>query len=314
MLSVGLTTGLLNQFVRLGKDISDPSFCRVDPGFRSEFTDAVTSLALRRAEIIAADIRRPQISHAIFDFDGTLSWLRHGWPQIMLETFLKHAPNQWRGDTTMRTRLLSDILSLNGKPSIHQLERCCEQAQAAGHPTPSPQTLLDEYLPTLRHIVAQRMASIRDGSCAPDEFIIWNALKALEILEGRGVTLVILSGTAQNDVRTEAELLGLTRFFGTHIYGSSAHGSFSKKDVIERIMREEGIEGHHLIAFGDGPVEISFTKAVGGLAIGVASDEDHNGSHEIDRAKRDQLIAAGADLIIPDYAEADTLLATVFSS
>ena len=24
---------------------------------------------------------RPHASHAVFDFDGTLSWLRHGWPQ-----------------------------------------------------------------------------------------------------------------------------------------------------------------------------------------------------------------------------------------
>ena len=305
---------MLSQNAHLGKRFSARNFCRVDQDYWNEFTGAVTSLALSRAELITGDIRRPQISHAIFDFDGTLSWLRHGWPQIMLETFLNHAPNQWRSDTTIRARLLSDILSLNGKPSIHQLERCCERAQAAEHTTPSPQSLLDEYLPTLRDIVAQRMASIRDGSCGLDEFIIWNALKALEILEVRDVTLVILSGTAQDDVRTEAELLGLTRFFGTHIYGSSPHGSFSKKDVIDRIMREERIEGHHLIAFGDGPVEISFTKAVGGLAIGVASDEDHNGSHEIHRAKREQLVAAGADLIIPDNAEVDTLLATDFSS
>jgi phosphoglycolate phosphatase-like HAD superfamily hydrolase len=25
---------------------------------------------------------RPQISHVVFDFDGTLSWLRHGWAEI----------------------------------------------------------------------------------------------------------------------------------------------------------------------------------------------------------------------------------------
>ena len=79
-------------------------------------------------------------------------------------------------------------------------------------------------------------------------------------------------------------------------------------------MREEGIEGHHLLAFGDGPVEISFTKAVGGLAIGVASDEERNGSHYIDLAKREQLVAAGADVIIPDYAEADGLFAAIFNS
>jgi phosphoglycolate phosphatase-like HAD superfamily hydrolase len=77
-------------------------------------------------------------------------------------------------------------------------------------------------------------------------------------------------------------------------------------------MREEQIEGHHLLSFGDGPVEIQSTKAVGGLAIGVASDEEVNGSHEIDAAKKKQLVAAGADVIVPDYAEVDALLGMIF--
>jgi len=177
--------------------------------------------------------------------------------------------------------------------------------------TPPPEALLDEYLPTLRKIVNQRMASIRDGTCAADEFIVWNALKALEILRQHGVTLIILSGTVECDVRAEAALLGLSSYFGEHIYGSPAQGAFSKKDVIDRIMQEEKIAEHHLLAFGDGPVEIRFTKAVGGLAIGVASDEEKNGSHRIDLAKKEQLIAAGADVIISDYEEVEALLDTI---
>jgi phosphoglycolate phosphatase-like HAD superfamily hydrolase len=290
------------------------SFCRVDPRLASESTARVTSLALGRTEIINADIRRPDISHVIFDFDGTLSWLRHGWPQIMLEVFLKSAPAEWHDDARIRAQLLSDILSLNGKPSIHQLERCCERARSAGNQPLSPQTLLDEYLPALRAIVSRRIAAIRDGSCRASEFIVWNAMQALEILRDRGVRLIILSGTVESDVRAEVALLGVAEFFGDHIYGSPSKGAFSKKDVIDRIMREERIEGHHLLAFGDGPVEISFTKAVGGLAVGVASDEDENGSHRMDQAKREHLIAAGADVIIPDYAEAETLMAAIFGS
>jgi hypothetical protein len=26
---------------------------------------------------------RPQISHVVFDFDRTIAWLKHGWPDIM---------------------------------------------------------------------------------------------------------------------------------------------------------------------------------------------------------------------------------------
>jgi hypothetical protein len=124
--------------------------------------------------------------------------------------------------------------------------------------------------------------------------------------------LVILSGTAEPDVRREADLLGLQPYFGEHIYGSVPGRGFSKKQVIDRIIREEGIGGAHLLSFGDGPVEIQVTKAVGGVAIGVASDEHENGSGLIDPDKREHLTRAGADAIIPDYRNASWILETFF--
>jgi phosphoglycolate phosphatase-like HAD superfamily hydrolase len=269
---------------------------------------------LSHAHFVRTDLARPDISHAIFDFDGTLSWLRHGWPALMLKTFLNHAPAHWCNDAALCSELLADILSLNGKPSIHQLARCCERAKAAGVDAPEPQALLEEYLPLMREIVDQRVAAIRSGARSADDFVVWNARRALQNLRGRDVTLIILSGTVEPDVRAEAEVLGLAPFFGNHIYGSPVRGSFSKKDVIDRILREERIEGHHLLSFGDGPVEIQSTKAVGGLAIGVASDEEINGSHTADVAKAKQLLVAGADVIVPDYAEVDALLGMIFSA
>jgi hypothetical protein len=124
--------------------------------------------------------------------------------------------------------------------------------------------------------------------------------------------LVILSGTAEPEVRGEAKLLGLTQYFGEHVFGSSPGNFFSKKDVIDRIIREEGIEGAHLLSFGDGPVEIEFTKVVGGLAVGVASDEQAHGSGVIDEDKRQHLLHAGADAIIPDYRNTKWILETFF--
>ena len=274
----------------------------------------MTAPTLSRADFPLAGLARPDISHAIFDFDGTLSWLRHGWPSLMLKTFLNHAPREWSDDADLCGELLADILSLNGKPSIYQLARCCERAQAAGITTPEAQALLEEYLPLMRKIVNERVSAIRSGARSANDFVVWNARRALENLRERGITLIILSGTVEPDVRQEAEILGLAPFFGNHIYGSPVQGSFSKKDVIDRILREEKIEGHHLLSFGDGPVEIQSTKDVGGLAIGVASDEEVNGSHQVDLAKKKQLLAAGADVIVPDYAEVDRLLNMIFPS
>ena len=35
---------------------------------------------------------RPAIQHVLFDFDGTLSLIRQGWPEIMVPMFLEMLP------------------------------------------------------------------------------------------------------------------------------------------------------------------------------------------------------------------------------
>jgi phosphoglycolate phosphatase-like HAD superfamily hydrolase len=97
-------------------------------------------------------------------------------------------------------------------------------------------------------------------------------------------------------------------YFDEYIYGAlDDYQSFSKQMVIERILQENRLAGPELVAFGDGYVEIEDTKAAGGLAVGVASNEATRSG--IDEWKRSRLIAAGADVIVPDFREQQRLLA-----
>ncbi len=84
--------------------------------------------------------------------------------------------------------------------------------------------------------------------------------------------------------------------------------SFSKAQVIERILKENAVDGALLLGFGDGYVEIQNVREVGGTAIAVASDEKHK-SGQPDAWKRERLIGAGANIVIPDYQETHRLLA-----
>ena len=118
-----------------------------------------------------------------------------------------------------------------------------------------------------------------------------------------------MSGTQEQ----KRELLGLTQYFGAHIYGAQDdYKQFSKKMVIERILREHTISGEQLLSFGDGYVEIQNTKEAGGLAVAVASDEAHNGSGRVDEWKRRRLLGVGADVVIPDYRDGEALIESVF--
>src|SRR4051794_10896211 len=69
-------------------------------------------------------ISRPQISHVVFDFDGTLSWLRHGWPEIMHSVFSGHLPRLPSDTPEQVDELFSSVIfGLNGKPTIVQMHR-----------------------------------------------------------------------------------------------------------------------------------------------------------------------------------------------
>jgi hypothetical protein len=88
------------------------------------------------------------------------------------------------------------------------------------------------------------------------------------------------------------------------------HRTYSKRIVIERIIQEHNLRGDELLAFGDGFVEIEETKRVGGLAVAVASDEVKR--HGVNPWKRERLIRAGADIVIPDYRNTRPLLDFLF--
>lgn len=255
----------------------------------------------------------PKVTHVIFDFDGTLSWLRSGWPDVMARLFAEHIPGAAGNSPKVLQHLRREILALNGKPSICQVRRFAEMAGQFKAAPPAPEPLLQLYLARLDAVLRGRIDAIERRDISPDTHIIAGVRPLLEELRQRGLKLFILSGTAERDVRRETELLQLKPFFGDRIHGSIPGVEFSKKDVIDRIIDEEGITGSELLSFGDGPVEIEFTKAVGGRAVGVASDEEENGSGVIDPDKRDHLLRAGADAIIPDYRNMRWILDNFFA-
>jgi phosphoglycolate phosphatase-like HAD superfamily hydrolase len=160
-----------------------------------------------------------------------------------------------------------------------------------------------------------RLDGLRDGSIQPDDLLVHGSRALLEDLTRRGLTLYLASGTDEPFVRREAEMLDVARYFGPHVYGAQDdYKSFSKKMVIERILRENDIHGEELLAFGDGYVEIENTKEAGGLAVAVASDEAANGSGRMDPWKRERLTGVGADVVIPDYRDEAPLLELILGS
>lgn len=248
--------------------------------------------------------------HAVFDFDGTLSLIREGWPEVMVPMMVEvlRATGTSESDEQLAQLCLDFIMQLNGKQTIYQMIRLAEEVRQRGGQPDAPLVYKQRYHDRLLERIADRREGLRTGRIAPAEFLVPGSLELLAELQARGVTLYLASGTDEIYVREEAELLGLTPYFGRHIYGArDDYQSFSKQMVIERILRENEAAGSRLLGFGDGYVEIDNIKAAGGVAVAVASDERQK-SGRPDPWKRDRLIGVGADIVIPDYRHVRTLL------
>jgi len=246
----------------------------------------------------------------LFDFDGTLSLIRQGWPEVMVPMFVEMLPPQPGESEADRARLAwDDIMRLNGKQTIYQMIQLAERIRQRGGEPREPLWYKHEYLRRLDVLIRDRVEGLRTGRLRPDDLLVYAARPLLERLSAMGLTLYLASGTDEPFVKQEAELLDVARYFAGRIYGAlDDYQNFSKKIVIDRILRDNAVPGQRLLAFGDGYVEIENTKGAGGLAVAVASDEAHNGSGQMDPWKRQRLLGVGADIVIPDFRDAAPLL------
>ena len=263
-----------------------------------------------RVEFAVRFVPRPNIGHVVLDFDGTLSLIREGWPEVMLPMFEELLPRvDGEEPEAVRAMLWDDIMTLNGRQTIYQMMKFAERVTERGGEARNPLEYKHEYLRRLEVRIQSRIDQLAKGGAEPGEFLLHGTLDLLDGMAARGWALYLASGTDEPFVKREAELLGLARYFGGHIYGAlDDYENFSKKQVIERILTEHNVDGDRLMVIGDGYVEIENGRDVGALTVAVASDEANNGAGRFDPWKRERLLGVGADIVIPDYQDAAVLL------
>lgn len=256
-------------------------------------------------EVISPLKRHQPPKHVLFDFDGTVSLIREGWPEVMVPMMVKILQATGTDETREQLHALTAefVGELTGKQTIYQMIRLVEEIEKRGGKAEDPVVYKQMYLDLLMERIATRREALRTGQAKPQEMVVPFSFELLDELRSRGATLYVASGTDEPFVIEEVKLLQLDRYFGHHIYGAlDDYKNFSKAMVIERILRENHLDGAALLGFGDGFVEIQNVKAVGGTAVGVASDESGR-SGKCDPWKRDRLVGVGADLIIPDFRD-----------
>ncbi|MBX9628724.1 MAG: hypothetical protein K2X82_33330 [Gemmataceae bacterium] len=262
-------------------------------------------------ELLNPRVRRGPFRAALFDFDGTLSLIREGWPRVMVGMMtdrlraLGLAPEP---DEELWGLVERFVMALNGHPTAVQMARFADEVEARGGAPDTPAAYLREYLDRLMAVVGGRWDALASGRATAAEWVVPNAHAVLANLAGRGVPLYLASGTDLAAVRHEAGLLGVLTPFGRHVYAPADNDpTFTKGQVVDDLVRSLGLRPGELLGFGDGVAECYEVKRAGGVMVGVASVE--HGQTGVEPGKRARLAAAGADLIVPDYRDQEALIA-----
>lgn len=267
-------------------------------------------------------IEKGKINHAVFDHDGTISVLREGWELVMEPMMIKAILGDKYKNVNEHIfnrvvqRVKDYIDKSTGIQTIQQMEGLID---IIGEFNIVPKNkILDKFgykeifNTELMEMVSGRVEKLNKNELDVNDFAVKGAIELLNYLYEKGVTLYLASGTDKDDVITEANAMGYAHLFNGGIYGAIGDISkFSKKMVMEKIIKENNLSGTELITFGDGPVEMRECRKVGGIAIGIASDEIRR--HGLSVEKRTRLIKAGAHIVIPDLSQRNYLYELLFN-
>ncbi len=264
-------------------------------------------------EIINKKLKPSRITHALFDFDGTVSLIREGWQKIMVGMMVNEilkAPAHG-GKEEIKHAVTEYVNELTGKQTMYQMLRFVEEIEKRGGKAKSALEYKHQYLQLINEHIKSRLAEFETGAMDPDQYMVPGSRSILALFKEKGVSCYLASGTDEPFVIKEARLLRIDSLF-KEIWGAQdAYLTFSKKIAIERILKESNISGENLVVFGDGYVEMQEAKAHGAIAIGVASNETTRAG--VNPWKRERLIKAGADVIIPDFVSVTALDSFLFS-
>lgn len=249
----------------------------------------------------------------LFDFDGTISLIRSGWVDVMVPMMVEILLELKTGESEdeLRATVEDFVARLTGKQTIYQMIELARQIELRGGSPLDPLVYKKMYLQRLHEKIRDRIEALRSGAAQPETYLVPGARALLESLYERGLKMYLASGTDQEFMRDEANLLDVSRYFRGGVYGAlDDYKSFSKKILIRRIIESAECHGDEFLGFGDGYVEIENIKEVGGVAVGVATAEPE--CRVIDEWKRRRLIGVGADYIIPNYLCRESLLDMLF--
>ena len=244
----------------------------------------------------------------IFDFDGTISTLRHGWEAIM-ENYMYEMIT---GNTEIiNNELMNEIKSYidqsMGIQTIYQMQWLKEKATLK-----NKTKILDiweyktGYNDKLMEVVREKTKKLISKELFPKDFRIINSKEFIKDLYNLGHKLFIASGTDHDDVINEMKVLEIFEFFEDVKGAPTKKIACPKEAIVKHLMEDLNYKGNEIAIIGDGKIEIEIAVRINGKAIGMATEETYQ--LEVNKRKRKKLIEAGAHIIVPHFKDKEAII------
>src|ERR1700724_3357878 len=125
-------------------------------------------------EILRPDLPRGRFRFVLFDFDGTLSLIREGWPQVMIPMMVDVLRQTGTGedDEVLRAQVEEFVMRLNGKQTIYQMMQLGEEVKKRGGQPLDPLAYKHRYHDLLMARIQGRIAALAAGQAAPEEWTV----------------------------------------------------------------------------------------------------------------------------------------------
>jgi len=263
----------------------------------------IRKLKERNIEIVNNDIQGHRFACTVFDFDGTVSLLREQWRRVMTQMMVEVISGGTDPSPEIRKEVERYIEESAGIQTVYQMRHLVELVKKYGL-VPTDEVLTAEeykeiYDQRLFKVVGERLAMLEKGDLTRQHLTVPGIINFLSLLRGFGVLLYVASGTDRKYVLYEAMALGVAHYF-QGIYGPDPTlPDYSKSWLVRKVIEWHNLIPSELLVVGDGPVEIAVAKKQGSFALGVASTERPAGG--VNSTKRQVLLEAGADIIVPDF-------------
>src|SRR5438445_8281779 len=139
-------------------------------------------------EVLNDAIPHGRFRSVLFDFDGTLSLIREGWPQVMIPMMVDVLRQTATRETeTELTAAVEDfVMRLNGRQTIYQMIHLADEVRRRGGIALEPLAYKKRYHDLLMARIRDRLDALQTGAATPEEWTVPGSHALLHRLRRRG--------------------------------------------------------------------------------------------------------------------------------